>query len=211
MKFWRKKQNVIYADAYTNDSLIYKYFQIREGSFFSKDFSSLHENSFVAPLWNDLEINLQGDEAKSFSYRFDNYDLIDFHEYSLEGFFREDFVYFRFPSAWQIVTSEPVEWLMFSALGGSNVSSQVFIPPMTRNFIFNHNTDWEFMLENKQQVVNFQANTPLVHLVPLTDKKVVLRSHYSNEITFNLARESDAIRFMNSEVLKSKLYERYYG
>lgn len=210
--FWFKKRDVIYADAYTNDSLVYKYFQIREGGFFHEESSRLYENSFVSPLWNDLEINLEGDDDESFSYRFDRYDLFSFHEYNLEGFFRPDFLYFRFPPAWQITTSEPLNWLIVPALQSQGkFASKVMMPPMTRNFLFNHNTDWEFMVENKKQIINFEANTPLVHLVPLTDKKVVFRSHYDNQAVFNLQRESDAIRFMNSEYLKSKLHERYYG
>jgi len=53
-----------------------------------------------------------------------------------------------------------------------------------RNFYYSHSTQWHFIL-NKKHNTSFTLNAgiPCYHFTPLTDKKVVVRSHYDPDKT----------------------------
>jgi len=239
------KNKTIYLDAYTNDSLVHKYFPIQESSFYIPEwwkkipakvyeenapihsdgfelptmkkcpgFIELFKKSFSYPLWSDLELIMNGDEEKTYSYRFgfDNeFDISTHgaHEYG-EFLSKGDFVHIKLMSPWFVEASENIDWAIMPAMWnyGENMS-RVFVVPGIDNYLFNHSTTWQMFVENKEQVINLSAGTPLVHMIPITERKVEVRSHLDSQKYQDLKRSTSAFSFTNNYYTKKRLLEKH--
>lgn len=203
--FWFKKNKKIVVEAYTNDALVEKYFKLKPASSFVHQASVLPNKGFVLPIWYDFESFIKGNFLKEFLYTFhQNYNLLPQHDYNLDMHFSDNLL-FNIPTPWRIYTEEPLEWLVTQ----STRFQEYVIPFKTQNFCFNHVLNLEMLVPNTEQVLNIPVNTPLVNLIPLTEKEVVFNFHYDLDTSIQLEMRSESIAFTGGEYVKRSLYERW--
>jgi len=177
-------------------------------------FIDLFKETFTLPLWGDLIINVDS-EKNMFDYDFvPESDLNVFsHATFQRGEFMpdNDFIQLQVESPWKAVSSDTdVNWLMVPAVWNQNeymLRETTFVPGLL-NFKYSHLTNVQLFINNSSQELFFSAGTPLVYLVPLTDREVEINHYYDPEKHSQLGRKSQSFSFVHSHYRKKSWCER---
>lgn len=172
-------------------------------------FVELFKNSFVYPLWADLQIDVKGSSSSMYDYRF-GFE----HEYSLTSHPEHDrgeflpankFIHIKTPSVWVFNTEENIDWMTFGATWHQEpIINKVFWFPGVDNYKHNHATTWQFAVENKEQTIFIEAGTPLIQMIPVTERPVKIQSHYDPDAFNYYNRATSSFKFTNGYYSKIK-------
>jgi len=218
---------------YTNDPLVYEYFQIDRGVKWFPDwiknidpalnepnFSQykktikkcpgvleLYKNSFILPLWTELGINIKNKSVHiSVS---DNSTRIDSHADFQRGTFlpQAENIHLKIVSPWRTETKSSVQFLISAcSFSSETLISQFHIPNAIRSYNISAGNNIHAFISNHDQDISIEAGTPLVHIFPLTDKKVNLQCHFDPEKFHYLeALQPNRFSFSGSYFAKKKL------
>jgi len=148
-------------------------------------FTDFYANSFTLPLWSDVSIELQLIEGhKVWRYKFaDESSTIDTHDDRQFTNFVDHRLYqqFKFVSKWRLKEKTGVKFLMAHPTWNmSELNFKFQILPGVIDFKNQHalhiNSMWKYPTEGLDSTL-LEADTPLAHIIPLTDKAISIRTH----------------------------------
>jgi len=201
-----KKEKEIILNCYTHRSEVYNYFPVVEtkktfpswvkklkNSYFNSNkdhfenvtscpaFIDYFRTGFVIPLWSD--VCLEVGEIGSNSYRWQYSDLkshMAFHPYDQFGLDAKEYQHFKVDSPWVFSCSEDVKFL-FSRPSWrfGDIPNTVEILNGVVEYRTNAATNINMLVKRmeKHQEFVIKANTPLVHIIPLTERKIIVKTH----------------------------------
>jgi len=145
-------------------------------------FIDLYKHGFIIPMWSDVifEIGKQG--TTDYRYHFsDDHSRAIYHDANQRGtaYPELDFQHLKIDSPWIFTCDEPIDFLMTDVVWNKDDPSVMSVMPGVINFKYqcgtNINTIWKRTSETTRHTIEF--NTPICHLIPLTDRKIVLKLH----------------------------------
>jgi hypothetical protein len=140
----------------------------------------LYRNGFMIPLWSELKIKTNEDGSL---YHFASAPVHkqDHDPRQLNSAF-DNSIHFKMASPWLIKEKSGVqflwhgcEWNYVEALYNISVS------PGIVEYKYQHNTHINMFLPRKNIELTLEAGTPLVHIVPLSEKKVVIHNQFIDQ------------------------------
>jgi hypothetical protein len=151
------------------------------------------QRGFILPLWSDLAIKTQAD---NFLWRYaDGLSRLDHHKTNEAPGFYEDHLIFKLVSPWQVKSPVPIlftfPFYLFTSplpyLTPTGIVTPVSEMVATNVFILIKKSQEESRLMIKQ-------GTPLIHLIPLTEKKVMFRTEVLSEDEYKKMKRPTAFR-----------------
>ena len=148
---------------------------------FCAGFLDYFTTGFVIPLWSDLDVEVGPIGTEEYAWQFsDQRSSADSHDPAQWGnfFSSKDFLHLKLHSPWYLKTKKNVNF-MWSEPTWNILSSGVRVLPGIVNYHHHHSTNTNLLLArtNISRLYKLKFNTPLAHLTPLTEDKVVLKHH----------------------------------
>jgi hypothetical protein len=168
-------------------------------------FVEMYRTSFTIPLWADISIstNDKGDWAF-----FSNYKgvYINSHDRSQYGESFNDYVHLKLNSPWLLKEKSGINFLAQSPMWNNiNLWNTVHIVPGFFEFKYQNSTNVNLFVNRINQNIQLLANTPIMQLVPLTEKKVVIKCHSVDENEYiNIHKDSGHNFMFTKRILRVK-------
>lgn len=151
--------------------------------------TDMFKKSFCLPLWSDLLIHVEPAMVEGYAWKFaDQRSKLSQHPAFQRGDFMppEHFQHLKLDSPWHLRCDENINFLFFDPFWPTYEGEEtVLIPPGLLNFQHQTGTHVNMFvrkLPDEARKVEIKFNTPLAFILPLTERKVVLRYHLvSNE------------------------------
>jgi len=172
--------------------------------------TDMFKKSFCFPLWSDLDIHVEPAMQDGYAWKFAdaNSKLSEHHAFQRGDFMPpEHFQHLKLDSPWYLHCDENINFLFFDPFWPSYEGEEVaIIPPGILNFKHQTGTNINMFirkLPDEARTVELKFNTPLVFIMPLTERKVILRHHLVPQeyMTMQVARPQVAF---NHSYLKGK-------
>jgi len=158
-------------------------------------FINYFSKGFVLPLWSDFAVNLG--QKGSLDYRWKFSDLQSHAEthgsISTGGaFLEEDYQHLKLASPWVFRCNENVEFLALEPEWYFEKLDGVHILNGFMEFKINPNTNINLYLKRapEEKRIFIESGTPLYHFVPLTERKIILKTHLVSQEEFNNIHDS---------------------
>jgi len=172
-------------------------------------FMDVFRYSYTMPLWTSCEI-IVDDRAGEHGYSTFCADgsTIDSHPASQAGNFltSNSLIHFKFNAPWYGYSSKKRDLLWNwspATWNNSSLLNDLIIPTAFRNFRGGTGTNIHtFMNSEKSDVLYLEAGVPMIHMTPMTDKKVEVKCHYDPD-WYNKLKSCTSGRFSHNS--------RYYA
>lgn len=144
---------------------------------------------FTLPLWSDLALTVgkNGTDAYRWQYS-DCRSQIDFHSLDQMGLDIKDYQHFKLLSPWVFSCSEDINFLWSRpSWRFGDMPETVQILDGVVNYKINAATHINMLVKKteKNQNILLSAETPMAHIIPLTERKIVLKTHLVTEEVMN--------------------------
>jgi len=141
-----------------------------------------YKKGFMLPLWSDLEFVIdKGNIRASIACGIDE-NGCDSHPNFQRGQFltKEVWEHIKISSPWRLSTDKKIDFMYLQPHWNlNNLNKNILIPNGTIDFFFQNGTEIQLFLNRQYDgVVSINAGMPLIHLVPLTDKKIKVHNIY---------------------------------
>lgn len=145
-------------------------------------FTDLYKNSIILPLWCDLEILSHGSVEHPYDIFFGDYNTFaSTHPQYQRGNFlpEEKFTHIKIETPWAFSCDESINWTMFQPTYNlENHITQLFILPSVVNYKYTQSRTIHTFIENKEQKIFVAAGTPMLHILPLSERPVEINCKY---------------------------------
>ena len=142
----------------------------------------LYKHGICVPLWSDLIIETNKDGEFRYLYSSEENPAINTH---FKNQFNEHFnnlVHIKIQSPWLIEEKTGVEFYFNQATWSLlDHSYHMNIVPAIINFKDQSSTHINLFMPKKENRIELSAGQPMLHIVPLSDKKIVLKNHLISE------------------------------
>lgn len=172
-----------------------------------------YKKGFMLPLWSDVEF-INNNKNISFSMASPvGESRFEFHSPIQKGEFLSNDIWehIKIISPWVFETSENVDFLYLQPHWNLNeLNKDILIPNGHIDFYINHATEIQLFFNKKTSdtVTAIKAGMPMIHLIPLTDKKIKLHVLYDNGgVAFNRLTKYN-ISFVGDYYRKLKEYRK---
>jgi len=169
-----------------------------------------YKKGFMIPLWSDVEIIVDSNiNEHGWSTATADNSSVEPHPEFQRGQFLSSGNWFhnKLASPWQIETKEPLDFLYLQPHWNlDELNSDIVIPNGYNSFYKgNHSTHIQmFVNKSSNRVINIDAGTPILHLVPLTEKKIKIHTVYDEEHTNMLNKKASLYSFGSKYYRKKK-------
>jgi hypothetical protein len=151
----------------------------------------------MLPLWSDLAINIQN---KKFEWQFADFmtNCVQ-HNPKQWGAFADPNVYgnMKIESFWKCKTKTDTNFYYTSPFWNSPINRSYETLSGTLNFKYQHDANINIMLNtSKDGHFVLKQGTPMIHLIPITDKQLIIKHHLIDDKEIN--NMSGTFMFTNS-------------
>jgi len=162
-------------------------------------FMSLYKESWMVPMWSDVTLHTSSEGQ--FKYKFatgaDWATMFTHPPSQFTGGF-PDKIHFKINCPWHLAEKTgvnfvfmPAYWSLIDLFPGLG-----FLPGVI-NFSTNHSIHVNILASKVNARYDFAAGTPLVHLIPISDKEVVFKTHAITEQELTQMEKDYHPRFLN--------------
>lgn len=169
------------------------------------------KHGLVLPMWCDFAVEFSPKGTNYFRYQFaDKFSEASAHNtVQFNNYIKDDEIqHLKFHSPWFLSCKENIYWVWIDPKWNTIKVNDYVVLPGISSFKYQSSTNINilFYREEKTKKVEIKYGTPLVHMIPLTDKKLVLKHHLvdQNEIP-KLKLTSSPIKFTNSVQIFKKV------
>jgi hypothetical protein len=135
-----------------------------------------YKNGLIIPLWCDLAIKI--DENDHWFYQFaDKLSKINRHPSYQRGDFYKNYINLKIDSPWKLRTKEKINFVAIEPFWNNDNIKDIVFTCGTFNFNDQHTTHMQVMFEPKNQNIMIPFKQPMMHLIPMSEKKIVLKKH----------------------------------
>jgi hypothetical protein len=168
------------------------------------------KHGIVIPMWCDFAIEISPKGIDYFRYQFgDHASQVSSHPYKQFNNYikEEEILHVKFHSPWYLSCKKNIYWAWTDPKWNTiKVNDYVVLPGIT-SFKYQRSTNINvlFYKGEKTKIIEIKYNTPLMHIIPLSDKKLILKHHLVDETEINkISLDGSNIKFTNSvNVLKN--------
>lgn len=232
MFFFKKKEVVL--DCFTARSDVYSYFPIQPASKLIPDWwkklptnyttNGLDENptmkgcagfidyyseAISIPLWTDIAFRtIQANQSVQWlcSDRLTpvhSHDLIQIGDYLSNN--RSKYIHVKITSPWMLSCKKDIKFLFSGNTWSFDNPQDVIIPVGAVNYKYQNSVNINMLLFfNNIQTFKLTAGIPLIHLFPITDKKIKLKTHLIGEEEYSKISALSHTNFFSKNYFKRK-------
>ena len=175
-------------------------------------FNSFFTHGFMIPLWSDLMVGLNGDGTFGWQYSDAVSGAMTHGHQQMDGYLDpKRHVHLKLHTPWLIRCKEDINWSWVPNTWAFQNPSQVVIPPAVISYKYNYNADINTFLnfENTDGKILIKNGTPMVNVIPQTERKLKIHLHkVSNEEFFNLRESLIPTSFLNKYGTQKKIIDR---
>ena len=213
LNFFIKKRKIT-IDAFTNVTGVYEYFPIQNANKFVPDwwkripgyldlpnsvginvktptlktcsgFIDLYNKGFVLPLWADLIFETK--KTGEYAFQFSNPEsTMNSHMSQQFGGQIKDYIHLKLISPWYLKEKTGIKFLLFQpSWNHINSCPDFTIPPGIVDFKSQVVSNINMFVPAKDARYEVKNNTPLLHIIPLTDKDLEIKHHLVDDKEFN--------------------------
>ena len=167
--------------------------------------TDLYKQGFIIPLWTDFLIDTTNEGEVFFDIKVGSKkSLVHWDSNNVLGTKSEYFTMHKLNSPWYIKTKQSCNMFFTNTFWNTRFPQLQAVNGVI-DFKYTHSTNVNFILRKEPFRVLFEAGIPFIHIVPLTDAKIVLHQHLEPDKT-----RFTTIPFFRNPVAKlKKLRERY--
>lgn len=171
-------------------------------------FTDLFSKGFILPLWSEAVIKVGGQTGHSkqdYSYQFaDSTSEMGHHsvEESNDVYPCSQYQHLKITSPWVFVCDEDVSFMQIQPTWNFSNPDELFMPPGVLSFKYQSATNINMFYKRQAQdaVHTLEFGQPLLHYVPLTERKVRLELHLVSDET---------LRKINSKNTRLSFFGKY--
>lgn len=168
-------------------------------------FINYYKNSFVVPLWSDLGVDTRDGIAWQFS---DQQSVAELHPQEQLGPLLPGYQHIKLLNPWLMQCNEPVEFLADSLL--YSMPEDVLGSPGIIEFFYQTGANINLFFR-RGNLYNLQHGTPLLSLIPLTERKVEFKCHLVTPLEWSrINSKNTSIVFSGKYRYIRGLYERIH-
>lgn len=160
---------------------------------FCSGFKDLYSSGFIIPMWSDLIIDVS---KENYFYVFaDKNSSSQEHSSNQHGNSFNNFYHMKIISPWLAVEKSGIKFAFIEPTWSwLKVSSYIKILPAIVSYDLQSGTHINMFLEKRSEEYRVQINAgdPIVHLLPLTDKKVKIKTHLVNDVEHKLIAQRNS-------------------
>jgi len=171
-----------------------------------------YKQGFMIPMWCDLKIKTTQNGDWAWRYSTGNYveELvgIESHPRDEYGSMFDDFIHMKLISPWILREKSGVQFYWAQPFWNQieQIKSDLHIVPAVVEFKHQSATHINFFLSKKESTLTLNAGLPLVHVTPLTDRKIDVRNHLvSSEEYKQLRKQNYMFSFMGKHKKVKKI------
>lgn len=157
----------------------------------------LYKNSLIIPLWSDLALaNTETDENLLFTFA-DSISEIQRHERWQYEPALNNYKHGKIIVPWMLKERTGINFTFIGSLWNLiNITDRLHIPPGIANYRYQHAVNVNFFVEGSTPFkVLIPAGTGLVHLIPNTDKEVVVKNHQIDHSEYQKIYEKTGLMY----------------
>jgi hypothetical protein len=152
--------------------------------------SHLYKYGLVLPLWSDLRLYVGPIGSGHYRYLFsDGVTSASQHPDSQKGDFLPDtnYCHLKIHSPWIAYCSEAIPFMLSPLVWNMGKPEECIIPSGMTEYKYQHSTNINLFVprKNEEQIVQLGFNTPMYHMVPLTDKKFEIKTHLVSQTEYD--------------------------
>ena len=165
---------------------------------------------FIIPLWSELAINITDNNYEwQFADCITNAEIHDSQQWN--KFANPNyFGHMKIFNPWAIFTNKDIKFNWIKPFWNHSLDSRYHIPEGIVDFKYNHATHINLFLDRRiKGNYLIPVDTPMVHLIPMTEKEVILKHHIIEHKEWNtkVFREKDT--FQNTyNIHKAKMIKK---
>jgi hypothetical protein len=167
-------------------------------------------NGFIVPLWTDVTVSINPDGMFSFASAGPDFKIESHWPGQWSGY--DDYTHMKFIVPWLASEKTGIEFMLQKPVWVSN-DNPILISKMVNaggiaNLRDQHSVHLNCFFEKPPQPVTFmlKLGTPLVHIIPLTEKRVILKTHLVSKEELRLMwRKKMANTFTNTMLTRLSL------
>lgn len=173
-----------------------------------------NSNSIIIPLWMSCVLEYSSEDSK-FGQLWASQDqniFIKYHEPDMRGpDYAKNFHHFKFISPWKFKEKSGINFYFGQAFYNFDIPDEVVMPPGILNYKYQHATEINFFVRKPLgqlvKKIEFKAGQPLAYVLPITEKKLELRTHViPDDEYFELTTKQ--VFFSNSYNVVKKIKEK---
>lgn len=149
-------------------------------------FTSLFKEGFILPSWTDIQIKTT-DNSYTFKVALSFIEpALQHHETWQYGETFNDYIHLKIISPWFLKCKESVEFACVQPSWNLvNHWSDIQILPGVIDFKYQTSVNVNMFLAKNREKIFINAGTPLYHILPLTDKEVIIKNHLVDTTEMN--------------------------
>jgi hypothetical protein len=185
--------------------------------------ASFFRNGFIIPLWTDAKM---GYATVSNGYTNTVQPVTQFSDQTTKGQLHDQkamgeefmpsntYAHFKIFSPWVFECSEDIDWSWTQPTYNFKYPDELTVLPGILEFKYNSNVFINCSIrkldENKTPtLLELEAGQPLVHLLPITDREVVVRNHLVTQEEWNrIYQKNNRVFFFNNHNKKRNLLKK---
>jgi len=145
-------------------------------------FIDYFKKGFMLPLWCDLALKIGKKGTTRYQYRFsDNQSSLTVHSFEQANNFLDvkEWQHLKINSAWKIFCKSNVDFLLVKPGWEIPLLEHFHYPAGVLNFKDNHALQVNMFAKRQEEDIEIilPFDMPLMHIIPLTERKVVLKFH----------------------------------
>jgi hypothetical protein len=168
-------------------------------------FLDYFRNSFVMPMWSDLHLMFGKEGSIDFRWQYaDETSSLAVHTANQRGAYLDErkYQHFKIEPPWIFKTNKLIPFSLSSAVWNLEEPEKIILFPGILNFYnqtaLNINIACRRGVEPQEILIPLRQ--PLAHLIPMTEKKVILKTHLVSDAEISRIQKSTffPLSFINS-------------
>lgn len=139
-------------------------------------FIDLYRISLVLPMWSDVEITTGGDGSLTYLHS-DRLSTMEFHSFEQRGRLMGNHIHAKLMSPWVAECKEDISWTCVPAFYNQQNIDDYNVCPGVLNFKYQNATNVNLFIPNRKHKFIIPHRQPLMHMIPLSDRRIKIHRH----------------------------------
>ena len=231
---WFKREKPIVVNCYTWDKDVYKYAPIQPSKNFYPNwyknfmqqkkhnkedtietdishcvgFKNLYKRGFVIPMWSELLLSVGEINNPSVDWQYaDLKSNLSFHEFKQVGNWlsENDIQHCKLIPPWKIECKQDVDFFWSEMTWNTSIDTMKVLPAIV-DYKHQNTTNINLLIRrtHERQNIKIDFNQPMAHIVPLSERKLVIKNHLISKQKWEEELSDTPKFFFQAEYHKTK-------
>lgn len=167
-------------------------------------FIELYKAGFIIPMWCDLAVDIGPIGSNFYRYQYsDRKSMAEEHpEIQRKNFCnKENYQHLKLTSPWYVTSKQSIDCVFMDVVWNdvNLLPYRVLTGILNFKYANQLNVNMMFIKKENEQNILIPYKTPIVHLIPMTDKKIKLNYHLvdEKELDKKITSSNVKVKFLN--------------